>query len=86
MPLTQNMGENIKKLIGEGKPRDQAVAIAMEVARRKNTDGNLTQLQEMQKTDMKRKLDYCGVTEEMVLDAIERLGNPPNVECKSRFV
>lgn len=80
------MGENIKKLISEGKPRDQAVAISMEIARRNKTDGEMTQLQKFEKNEIQRKLDYCGVTEEMVLDAIERLGSPPNVECKSRFV
>jgi len=91
MPLVEgysqkSISENIKKLISEGKPRDQAVAISMELARRAKEDGALTQLQQFEKTDMQRKLDYCGVTEEMIVDAIEKLENPPNVECKSRFI
>lgn len=91
MPLIEgnsqkNISENIKKLISEGRDRDQAIAISMEIARRAKEDGALTQLQQFEKTDMQRKLDYCGVTEEMIIDAIERLENPPNVECKSRYV
>ena len=82
----QSIAENIKKLIAEGKPRDQAVAISMEVARRAKQDGEMNQLDRIQYDKMKRKLDKCGVTEEMVVDAIERLENPPNVECKSRFI
>lgn len=92
MPLLQgysqeSIAENIKKLIAEGKPRDQAVAISMEVARRAKQDGeNMSQLDRFKYDRMKRKLDKCGVTEEMIVDAIERLENPPNVECKSRFI
>lgn len=91
MPLKEgysqeSIAENIKKLIAEGRDRDQAVAISMEVARRAKQDGEMNQLDRIKYDKMKRKLDKCGVTEEMVVDAIERLENPPNVECKSRFI
>jgi hypothetical protein len=92
MPLAEGssnsvISENIKKLISEGKPRDQAVAIAMESARRAKTDGTeLNQLQRMQKMQLQQKLDMVGVTEEMIEDNLERLKSPPNVECYSRFI
>ena len=49
MPLIEGssddtISENIKTLISEGKPRKQAVAIAMEIARREVTKIDMTQL------------------------------------------
>lgn len=93
MPLLQgysqeSVSENIKRLIAEGKPRDQAVAISMEIARKakSNNDECLNQLEQMKADRMRRKLDLLGITEEMIEDEIKRLENPPNAECYSRFV
>lgn len=82
------INENIKRLISENKPRREAVAISLEMARRasSNNDESLNQLEQMKADRMRRKLDLLGITEEMIEDEIKRLENPPNAECYSRFV
>lgn len=79
MPLKEGysrttISQNIKKLLAEGKSRDQAVAIAMEVARRNRGDQELTQADRKASFRVRRKLDSCGLTQTEIDQAIKGLG------------
>lgn len=66
--------KNISKLLSCNLTRDQAVAIAMEVARRNRGDQELTQADRKASMRVRRKLDSCGLSENQINDAIKSLG------------